>query len=93
MTSPYQELLQRLGVTVTNADIKRLKPHLSGWVHLNELLVADFFTAEDIKKLLVIEINDRGRRQILDKLCARLCTKQLELLRDLVAACLKGAKK
>lgn len=92
MTSPYQELLQRLGVTVTNADIKRLKSHLSGWVHLNELLVADFFTTEDIKKLIVIELNDRARRQILDKLCARLSTKQLEHLRDLVAACIKAKK-
>lgn len=85
MSTPYQELLKRLSVTVTNKDSARLSPHLANWRVLNELLLLKVPT-DDLKKLIILELNDKCRVQILDRLTARLSTQELENLRELITA-------
>lgn len=92
MANQYQELLIQLNVTVTDRDYRRLHPHLANWPHLNEMLLLGI-TNLDLRKLIVIEMNDKQRPQILDKLCARLKTQELDTLRELVAACIRSTKK
>lgn len=84
MTTPYQELLQRLGVTLTKKDLKRKLP---SWARLNELLLLKPTTAE-LKKMILIELNTSRRREILSRLCARLKKEELRQLRTLVFACI-----
>lgn len=55
-------------------DVERLKPHLSGWNHLNEVMMLANLCPNDLKKLIALECLGACRRQILDKLTARLYT-------------------
>lgn len=91
MTSPYQELIQRFGVTITSRDIKRLTPSLSNWPKLNELLILGV-TAEDLKKLILVEMNGKRRRPIISRLCARLKKQELKQLRLLIDDCLRHGR-
>lgn len=79
--TPIQELVHDLKVTVTPDDLKRLQPHLAGWNHLNEILLLKQVSTDDIKKLLLIEVTGQRRQMILDKLAARLKSKELAQLR------------
>lgn len=88
MYTPYQELIERLGVTVTKRDLNRLGPSLSNWPKLNELLILGVSNA-DLKKLILVELNGKKRLSILDRLCARLKKQELRNLRDLIKECLK----
>lgn len=85
--TPYQELTQRFGVTVSTRDLNRLKPSLSNWPKLNELLVLGV-TNTDLKKLILVELNSKKRVAILDRLCARLKKQELRQLRELISECL-----
>lgn len=87
--SPIQELSHTLKTTVGSDDLKRLKPHLGGWNHLNEILLLNQMSAEDIKKLILIEITNKEREQILSKLTARLKSLELKQLREHIRICLK----
>lgn len=88
MASITQELCHALHTSVTPKDYKRLEPHLSGWVHLNEILLLGQLSTDDIRKLIVIETSTKGRRQILTKLTARLKSLELQQLRSLIEQCL-----
>lgn len=88
MTTPYQELTQRFGVSLTIKDVKRLLPHLSNWPKLSNVLMLGL-PNEDLKKMVLIELNGKQRREILSRLCARLKKQELKQLRELVFACLR----
>lgn len=73
MTSTLEHTLS---VRVSAKDRARLAPHLSGWNHLNELLLLNEFTLAEVKMLLLIEIEGAARKSIMDRLVARV--KRLE---------------
>lgn len=87
--TPIQDLSHALKTTVSGEDLKRLQPHLGGWNHLNEILLLKQTTTEDIRKLILIEITNKGREQILSKLTARLKSLELKQLREHLRLCLK----
>lgn len=85
MTTPYQELLQRFGVTITKRDLQRKVP---SWSRLNEMFILGL-SDQELKKLILVELNGKKRREILSRLCARLKTQELKQLRELVFECIK----
>jgi hypothetical protein len=89
MTNPYDKLVNTLHTGLTAKDMTRLKPHLSGWVRLNEILMLGTLSAEDLRKLILIEITERKRRQILRKLVSRLKSTERQHLLSLIDNCLK----
>lgn len=57
---------------VTEADRKRLSPHLRAWNHLNNILTLNPFTEDDFKKLILLEVEGKKRKIILEHLVGRL---------------------
>ena len=87
--TPNQKLLSALGLeTVSKKDLLRLRGHLAGWSHLNEIFLLGGLTSDDLRKLIVIELVDKRRRDILRRLVTRLETQQAEELWNLVLQCL-----
>ena len=86
MTSSLEK---KLRVRVTSHDRARLSPHLAGWNHLQEMLLLEDFTLEEIKMLLLIEAEGACRQTIMDRLIARM--KKMER-QELVAAIMKRGK-
>lgn len=86
--SPLRELEVQLNTGVSPKDVRRLKPHLTGWNHLNEILLLGQVTEADVRKLILIELLTKKRRTILMKLTARLKSMELVGLRNSVFACL-----
>lgn len=74
---------------ITLADKKRLSPHLSTAAKLNEIFILGAITdPDDIKRLIVLELKDRKRVSILDKLVSRLKTSETRILRNkLIVLC------
>lgn len=69
--------------TVRPRDVKRLEPHLSSSGKLNELLVLDSVTTEDLQRMLLIECNagrPRPRYVIVRKLVARILSRERDRL-------------
>lgn len=65
--------------TVRPRDVKRLEPHLASSGRLNELLVLDVVTTEDLQRMLLIECNagrPRPRYVIVRKLVARIVARE-----------------
>lgn len=89
MTPPiYQQLLNVLHVHLSLKDTKRLKPHLSSWPRLNELFLLGGLSPDDLRKLILIEVQGKQRRQILDKLVSRLKSAERVQLRELINQCI-----
>jgi hypothetical protein len=64
-------------MTITKHDRKRLTPHLSHWKHLNEILILNGVSNEDLKKLAIIEATTgKHRKVILGKLVGRLMARE-----------------
>lgn len=64
-------------------DVKRLEPHLASSGKLNELLVLDVVSTEDLQRMLLIERNasrPRPRYIIIRKLVARILSRERERL-------------
>ena len=83
------ELENKLRVHVTARDRARLAPHLAGWNHLQEMLLLEDFTLEEIKMLIILEVEGSRRQIILDRLLARM--KKMER-QELVAAIIKRGR-
>lgn len=83
------ELENKLRVRVTARDRARLAPHLAGWNHLQEMLLLEDFTLEEIKMLILLEVEGSRRQTILDRLLARM--KKMER-QELVAAIMKRGR-
>ena len=66
-------------VTLRPRDVKRLEPHLASSGRLNEVLVLDTITTEDLQRMLLIEANatrPRPRYVIVRKLVARIVARE-----------------
>jgi hypothetical protein len=64
-------------------DVKRLEPHLASSGKLNELIVLDSVTTEDLQRMLLIECNavrPRPRYVIVRKLVARILSRERDRL-------------
>ncbi len=62
-------------------DLKRLGPHLASSGRLNEILVLDEVSTEDLQRMLLIEANadrPRPRYVIVRKLVARIVARERE---------------
>ncbi len=57
-------------VVVSDKDHERLSPHLSNWPRLNNLLLLGV-NEPDLQRLILIELQDKRRSQILGKLLAK----------------------
>lgn len=62
----------RIQTMITKADRKRLQPHLSGWKHLNEILMLGSLNLDDLDKLLTLERTGQNRPFIVKKLVGRI---------------------
>lgn len=66
-------------VVLRPRDAKRLAPHLTSSGKLNELLVLDTITTEDLQRLLLIEAaRKKPRYVIVRKLVARILSRERE---------------
>ena len=66
-------------VELRSRDVKRLEPHLASSGKLNELLVLDSITDEDLQRLLLLEARrPKPRYVIVRKLIARLLSRTRE---------------
>ena len=88
--TPIQELSHSLRITISRNDSKRLAPHLSGWNHLNEILLLGQITTHDLKRMVLIEVTGLGRRDIIRKLVARLKRQEARQLLAHIDLCLKN---
>lgn len=80
MSKTPNTLAAYLGVTLTEADRNRFQPHLVSWMKLHELLLLQP-PLEDLKKLVLMEAQGKGRPFLLEKLTARLKTVESAELR------------
>lgn len=62
------------GIKLTQADRRRLEPHLSGYNKLVAVLTLGTVPQDDVKKMILIELDGQKRKQILDRLVGRLMT-------------------
>lgn len=65
--------------TLRPRDAKRLEPHLASSGRLNEILVLDTISTEDLQRMLLIEANathPRPRYVIVRKLVARIVARE-----------------
>ncbi len=58
-------------VEVSQQDIAKLLPFLTHWLTLNKALSNDELSVLDIEKLVIMEINDKKRAMIVDRLVMR----------------------
>jgi hypothetical protein len=56
---------------ISDKDFERLSPYLSGWPKLNTLFV-EGIGEQEIKQLIILEMMDRRRAPIIDRLVMRL---------------------
>lgn len=71
--------------TTTESDIDRLQPHLSSTGKLNEVLMLDTVTDDDLRKMLIIEsYRDKPRRTIVRKLLGRLYRREYSYMMRLI---------
>ena len=59
-------------------DWLRLVPNLVNWNHLNEILLLGQLSEDDLKKLVLIELKLKHRKDIINKLIGRIMTIQRE---------------
>lgn len=77
-------------VVLSSKDEERLSPFLVGWMHLAELLKD--ITEGDLTRLVILELLDKQRRKIIDRLLMRLGRVQRERIKERIAKCLPSSK-
>jgi len=69
-------------VTVTPRDVKRLSPHLVSTGALNEMLVLDVASTDDLQRMLIMESTGKhardghARYSVVRKLVARILSRE-----------------
>lgn len=58
-------------VTITDKDVERLRVHLCNWQRLHEILLLGV-NAEDLRRLVILELAGHGRETIISRLLGRL---------------------
>ncbi len=69
-------------VILTNKDEARLNAHLSSWGRLNEMFLIQAFNEPDLRRLVVIELMDKKRWKIVNRLLMRLTRLERKQLAD-----------
>lgn len=64
------------GITLTPDDERRLGEHLRCWNHLNEMFLLDEMSQEDVQRLIMLELRQKRRPGILERLVGRLYAAQ-----------------
>lgn len=64
-----------MNVTLTEDDVARLGPHLKNYNHLNEILLLNELSIEDVQKMYLLEHKGRRRAPILRRLRGRITAK------------------
>ena len=86
--TPIQKLAKFLDVSMSSKDATRLKAHLGGWNLLNEILLLGNVCSPDLRRLILLEVQGKGRPDILRKLATRLASTEQEELWEQINACL-----
>jgi hypothetical protein len=76
-------------VQVSPNDQARLNPHRTGWRKLHELFLLEALTTDDLRKLVVLELMDFRREQIIGRLLMRLGRLERREIERRIASCLK----
>lgn len=72
-------------ITLSAADAKRLEPHLVSARRLNEVLVMDSVTDDDLRRMVLAEAKKPAPRiTIIKKLLGRIYARQRKEILDLV---------
>jgi hypothetical protein len=72
-------------ITLTQADAKRLEPHLVSARRLNEVLVMDSVSDQDLRRMVLAEAaKPTPRVTIIKKLLGRIYARQRKEILDLV---------
>lgn len=58
-------------VVITQEDIHRLSPHMSGWNKLMVVLATGYLNKEDCKKMIHLEIHNKCRPAVIKRLIGR----------------------
>jgi hypothetical protein len=69
-------------VEFSDKDQERLKVHLVGWNHLNEILLLGSVNEADLKRLVILELSGSRRMDIVNRLLGRLAKVQRRRLRE-----------
>jgi hypothetical protein len=69
---------------VTKSDRRRLAPHLTGWNRMTDLMLLGTISSDDLKRLIIIESEERKRKPILRRLIGRLFTMQQQQLLETI---------
>lgn len=69
-------------VELTDKDQERLKVHLVGWNHLNEILLLGSINEPDLMRLVILELAGSRRMDIINRLLGRLAKLQRRRLRE-----------
>ena len=86
--TPIQRLAKFLDISMSSKDVTRLKVHLGGWNRLNEILLLGNVCSPDLRRLILLEVQGKGRPDILRKLATRLASTEQEELWEQINACL-----
>jgi hypothetical protein len=78
-------------VVISDKDVERLSPHLSGWMSLHEIMLLGI-NESDLQRLVVLELLGKKRKDILQRLTARIASTRLAEMKRRIALCLRAAK-
>lgn len=67
-------------VVITDKDVERLRIHLCNWQRLHEILLLGV-GAEDLRRLVILELAGHDREAIISRLLGRLAKVQRETLK------------
>lgn len=77
---------------ITASDRKELRPLLTGYNYLVGELSSypNYYSQDDLKKLILLELQGKKRLFILEKLTSRILTKERENIMGAIKECLKA---
>ncbi len=90
MNIPHRLQVFDVPVALTSKDAERLSPYLVGWMHLAAILTD--INEPDLMRLVVLELMDKQRRKILDRLLGRIGRVQRRRIEARIERCLPRRK-
>lgn len=77
-------------ISIQNSDVKALKPHLSGWNHLHEMMLLGAFEERDLMKMVIVELMGEKRKLMIDRILMRLGKVQRRKIEARIKKCLNA---
>src|SRR5687768_13367629 len=78
-------------VVLSDKDAERLAPYLGHWRSLAEIMYVS--NAEDLRRLLILELMGKRREMMIDRMISRLGTVQQDVWRQRIGVKLKKQSK